>query len=135
MLSLVYVSTCSEQFAASELMPLAERAAKANVELGVTGLLAWNSRHFMQLLEGEDSAVRKLMGRIERDERHSHVVYLRQEDREERECPDWGMQAITMPLAGAGSATRFTAGLPKGLAPDSRLLFTSFASALRERAA
>lgn len=128
MLSLIYVSTAAPAFAEPDLAPLADHAAARNRAAEVTGLLAWNGVHFMQLLEGPAAAVEATLERIAADPRHSALVVIRRDERAARECPDWSMRAFLTPLAGAGAATRFAAALPAGFAADSRVLFTSFAS-------
>lgn len=130
MLSVIYVSSSRRTFSAANLQDLAGEAAKANLACQVTGLLACNSRSFMQLLEGERKDVHDTMRRIEQDERHQNITYLRQQERERRECPGWSMCAIETPLRGIGSASRFTRTLPCEMEIDTRILFTSFASAL-----
>lgn len=126
--SLIYVSTVAAAFCQADLDPLAAAAARANAAQGVTGLLAYNGSHFMQLLEGEEAAVEATLDRIAADWRHSALVVIRRGARPGRECPDWSMRAFLTPLSGAGAATRFAADLPVAFAPDTRVVFTSFAS-------
>lgn len=128
MLSLIYVSTAAPGFREADLAPLAQAAATANAALGVTGMLAYNGAHFMQLLEGEEAAVDTTLARIVADPRHAGLVVIRRETRAGRECPNWSMRAFLTPLSGAGAATRFAADLPHQFEPDTRVVFTSFAS-------
>jgi len=132
MLSLIYVSTATSTFRREELAALAEQAAAENAPRGVTGMLAYNGEHFMQLLEGEDAVVEDTLERIARDPRHESLVVIRRDQRWERECPGWSMRAFMTPLEGAGAATMFAARLPATFASDTRVVFTSFASILRE---
>lgn len=134
MLSLIYVSTAAPGFREADLAPMAEAASRANAERGVTGMLAYNGVHFMQLLEGEAAAVEATLERIAADPRHHNLVVIRRERRAARECPDWSMRAFLTPLAGAGAATRFAADLPVRFEADTRVVFTSFASLPRELA-
>ena len=135
MLSLIYVSTASAPMTQGELDNLIEQSAANNRAAGVTGLLAYNSQNFMQLLEDEGDAVLSIMRKIEQDKRHSNIVYLRQDTRGERECPDWAMHPLLTPLSGLGSANVFTGSLPKSMELDTKILFTSFASSLKADAA
>ena len=84
-------------------------------------MLAYNGEHFMQLLEGQDAAVDELLARIVADPRHRDLVVIRRDERLARECPYWSMRAFLTPLAGAGSATRFAAGLPVSFAADTAI--------------
>ena len=128
MVSLIYVSRATADLGADDLAALGEAAAAANAARGITGMLAYNGEHFMQLLEGQDAAVDELLARIVGDPRHRDLVVIRRDERPARECPYWSMRAFLTPLAGAGSATRFAAGLPVSFAADTRVIFTSFAS-------
>ncbi|GEM_PF-242466 len=130
MLSLMYVSTARPGLTGSEVEALAQRVAQNNARQEVTGLLAFNSRNFMQLLEGVGEKVLGVMRTIERDDRHHDITYIRQDTRAHRECPDWSMRSLITPLTGLGSASVFTGSLPRQMELDTKILFTSFASSL-----
>lgn len=130
MLSLMYVSTARPGLTSQDVAAMADRAAQNNAREGVTGMLAFNSRNFMQLLEGVGDKVLGIMRHIERDDRHHDITYIRQDRREQRECPDWSMRSLITPLTGIGSATVFTGSLPRQMELDTKILFTSFASSL-----
>ena len=128
MLSLIYVSTAREGLSEAEVASIAKVASVNNAKDGITGLLAYNSESFMQLLEGSSSALQSMMQAISRDERHGNITYIRQQHRDNRECPDWSMRSLITPLSGLGSANAFTVSLPSAMGLDTKVLFTSFAS-------
>lgn len=128
MLSLIYVSTAREGLSEAEVASIAEKAAANNAKNGITGLLAYNSHSFMQLLEGSSSALNSVMQAISCDPRHSNIVYIRKQHRDHRECPDWSMRTLNTPMSGLGSANAFTVSLPSEMGLDTKVLFTSFAS-------
>lgn len=130
MLSLIYVSNAREGLGEADVAAIAKKAAANNAHNEITGLLAYNSQSFMQLLEGTSNAVLAVMRWIERDERHDNIVYIRQQHRDERECPNWSMRSLITPLRGIGSANVFTGSLPREMELDTKILFTSFASSL-----
>ena len=130
MLSLIYVSTATVPITDSMVESLAANAAKNNAQHQITGLLAYNSRSFMQLLEGEGDTVLATMHAIERDTRHENIVYIRQDSRFGRECPDWAMRSLITQVTGIGSVKVFTGALPSTMEMDTKILFSSFASAL-----
>lgn len=130
MLSLMYVSMAQPGITAEEVEALAAQASMNNAQREITGLLAYNSLSFMQLLEGEGAAVLDVMRQIERDSRHGNITYIRQDTREHRECPDWSMRSLITPMTGLGSANIFTGSLPRQMELDTKILFTSFASSL-----
>lgn len=131
MLSLIYVSTASYVMSGAAVTALARQAAKHNAEHDVTGVLAYNTHNFMQLLEGEADNVLAIVRRIEADERHSGITYVRHQESSKRECPNWSMRSIALPLIGAGSSKVFASRLPPAMELDTKILFTSFASQLR----
>jgi hypothetical protein len=126
----MYVSQGREDLTADQISEIAKKSARNNAEVDVTGLLAFNSRSFMQLLEGRGEDVLAVMRRIEADDRHEGITFIRQDERERRECPNWSMHQLIAPLSGARSAEIFTRSLPPEMELDTRVLFTSFASSL-----
>ena len=91
MFSLVYVSTAAERVSKAELLDILARSRAANAEAGITGMLLYKDGSFMQVLEGEEAAVRDLYARIRRDPRHLGIVTLVEGEREERSFGDWSM--------------------------------------------
>ncbi|QDU97395.1 Blue light- and temperature-regulated antirepressor YcgF [Lignipirellula cremea] len=76
MYQLVYLSLASHDFPASELKDLLAIARKNNVDLGITGMLIYRDRVFMQVLEGDELAVEKLYQKIKADPRHENCKVL-----------------------------------------------------------
>lgn len=60
----------------AELGELFSQARSNNKRSGLTGALLLDGDHFVQTLEGEESVVRELFGRIERDPRNDSVEVL-----------------------------------------------------------
>ena len=89
--SLVYVSSATLPFSGEDLRALLATCRKNNAELGVTGMLLYKDGNFMQVLEGDEEAVRGLYDRIETDPRHNGEIVLQQGPAEERQFPDWSM--------------------------------------------
>ncbi len=89
--SLVYVSSASTLFTRADLEDLL-RATRANNErLGVSGALLYRDGSLMQVLEGEETTVRRLYARIEQDRRHRGLIVLLEEEQDERQFPEWSM--------------------------------------------
>ncbi len=77
MIQLIYLSdrpktTSDEMIVDSIVLP----AMRFNERADITGCLWFGRRHFLQVLEGPEEAVRSLYGRIEKDERHCNVRLL-----------------------------------------------------------
>lgn len=74
-----------------ELTDMLEQARQKNARLGISGMLLYKDRSFLQVLEGNTDAVHELYSRIQRDERHEKVKTLFDEPIEERDFPEWTM--------------------------------------------
>lgn len=94
---LVYVSQARKPMDAAALEAILVPSRKTNTALGVTGLLVYryspdtDSGHFIQMLEGEESVVRGLYGKILRDPRHHTKLVLAEGDIPQRMFSDWAM--------------------------------------------
>lgn len=88
---LVYVSTASEPMSEPDLAGLLEQSRERNERYGITGMLLYKNRRFIQLLEGEEENVQKIFRSIARDERHYDVQLLWSHYAQYREFPDWTM--------------------------------------------
>jgi hypothetical protein len=88
---IMYISSATGTVSATQCADIARAAAARNREEDVTGLLLFNSRRFLQVLEGPRDAVERAYGRIARDGRHGALVKLREISVDTREFGDWGM--------------------------------------------
>lgn len=97
---LVYVSLAADDMSADELRALADAARQRNARRGVTGLLFYHRREFVQLLEGPKAAVRELYETIFRDPRHGQLHVLWEGDIHERSFDDWSMRLVAPGMEG-----------------------------------
>ena len=88
---LLYISTARPGHDAAEISAILKRAQARNRQSGLTGLLVYDGRRFMQYLEGDETKVRETYFRIKSDPRHYAVVVLREHFSEERQFSDWDM--------------------------------------------
>lgn len=91
LIQLIYVSSAENSFSEQELNDLLKAAREANQKNNITGLLLHKDGNFMQVIEGEKSAIKQLFTNIFRDERHARVTLVLKEDIEQREFADWSM--------------------------------------------
>lgn len=91
MFFIVYVSSAVTPFTRSELTELLEKSRVNNAALDISGMLLYKDGNFMQVLEGEESAVRTLCDKVGRDPRHRGVLVLLQGQLAERQFPEWSM--------------------------------------------
>lgn len=88
---LIYVSLADHAMAQDELRDLLTRARDFNRTHGITGLLVYRNREFMQLIEGERDALLSLYERIEHDARHRQMYRIWDGPIAARSCDDWAM--------------------------------------------
>ena len=91
-----YISTPTTQMTREDLLAILTTVRRINQEQGVTGLLLFDGDNFVQVLEGNETAVREIFGRISRDQRHRDVDVLFEEQVATPEFEQWsmGFQAI-----------------------------------------
>jgi hypothetical protein len=93
---LVYVSAAGTWFSAQELRDLLASSRAHNERDGITGMLLYKNGNFMQVLEGEEAAVRALHARITADRRHHGVVTIDSGHTEHRQFKDWSMGFVDL---------------------------------------
>jgi len=101
MFYLVYVSVAAENVSKDDLLEILSQSRFQNAEAGITGMLLYKDGNFMQVLEGEENAVRDLYTRIRHDPRHLGIVTLVEGERDNRCFGDWsmGFQDLSSPEA------------------------------------
>ena len=72
-------------------------AKRNNLQFCVTGVMFFHQNRFLQFLEGEESAVRSVLSRIEVDPRHTNIHYLLEESVEKRGFAEWSMECFQLP--------------------------------------
>lgn len=88
---LVYLSQATHDFPEHELSDLLAVSRRNNAATGITGLLMYEARLFMQALEGPKAAVEGLFQRIKRDPRHTDVQIVCEDSIERRYFGPWRM--------------------------------------------
>lgn len=96
---LVYVSAATREFAPSEMRDLLDVARRYNTAAGITGLLLYHRGGFMQALEGERSAIERLLDRIRIDPRHRDLIVVLRQPRVRREFAEWAMGYVDLTQA------------------------------------
>jgi hypothetical protein len=89
--TLVYVSVATEEMTDDDLLALLEQSRTFNKENGLTGLLLYKERFFVQVLEGEESIIDALFERIKADTRHFNVLLILKKPIIERNFEQWAM--------------------------------------------
>jgi hypothetical protein len=86
-----YVSTANDRMMRQDLLELLTVARRINRDNDVTGLLLFDGRQFLQVLEGAEAKVREIFARIAQDPRHGDLDILFEESVETPQFEDWSM--------------------------------------------
>ena len=123
----VYIST-ADAIDQSEIDSILSACQRNNRERNVTGLLLYNGRNFLQLLEGDVDDLSWIMRRIEADPRHTGVSIIEDIAVAERACPDWHMRHIRIVDNVPKRREELDAELPANLDANLRRVILNFAS-------
>ena len=91
MYHLIYISYANYPMSEAELEAILQSARKKNREMGITGMLLYLNEKFIQVLEGEQDQIEKLMNIIELDPRHKKISVLLKGNTNERIFKNWSM--------------------------------------------
>lgn len=91
MYQLIYVSSATETFTRDKFLDLAFTMSSDNAKSGITGMLVFKDGNFMEVLEGEESAVKALFSKVNHDPRHTLVSVIQEGEIQNREYATWMM--------------------------------------------
>ncbi|MEP0189371.1 MAG: BLUF domain-containing protein [Erythrobacter sp.] len=123
----LYIST-APSLGRDEVDRILETSASKNPVSGITGLLLYNGRNFLQLLEGEEAELINLMVRITHDPRHSGVSMLDRRAIDKRACPRWAMRRVAIAQNVEKRRELLEADLPAAIDPEVRRIILNFAT-------
>ena len=92
MYAILYMSEARAWIAPDEMERLCMRWGALNAAVDVTGLLLFDGRRYMQLIEGPDAAARALMTVIAGDPRHANIAYLIDGPAPARQFAGWALR-------------------------------------------
>jgi len=102
---LVYVSAAAAGFDLSDLEATLHVAREHNARDGISGMLLFEGRSFLQVLEGEHARIDALLEKIRGDARHAKTTLLLREPIERRSFADWTMGYTRVALGDLQDAT------------------------------
>lgn len=122
----LYIST-APSLSRDEVESILSSSARNNPARGITGLLLYNGRNFLQLLEGEEAELVDLMVRISHDPRHAGVSILDRKTVDRRSCPEWAMKRVLIAESVENRRKALEEELPDGLDKETRKVIVNFA--------
>jgi hypothetical protein len=93
---LFYVSVETHPLSEQDIKELLNKSRQKNIALGITGILIYYKRHFLQILEGEKEEIFKLFFTIKADQRHASVILVFDQPIEARSFQDWTMAFLNL---------------------------------------
>ena len=115
---LLYTSVSTQNMDAEELLSLLDQARIKNARLGVTGLLVYHNREFMQLLEGEKDVVLPLWKTIQADDRHTSARSIYEGALDQRGFANWSMGFRDLDSESTEALEGFSSCLDEGFTSD-----------------
>ena len=88
---IIYTSRPTKAFSEKELEDLLFESRAKNQQLGITGMMVYLNVMFIQLIEGDETAVNKLFASIQNDLRHAQVTTLFEGNIDQRHFPEFTM--------------------------------------------
>ncbi len=118
--SLTYTSHARLDLTAADLEAIHRTAQELNALDGISGLLIFNGTHFLQIVEGAETAVDELVERLRRDPRHAGFEVRDERRVDERGFPDWSMELVRVEAGYFEATKEVAARLPQGVSPEVR---------------
>jgi hypothetical protein len=89
--AVIYISKATTTLRPETVQQIANSSAEKNQKADVTGLLLQIGNYFVQILEGEEQTLEKLLRKIERDDRHSELRVIYQKPIRSKTFAQWNM--------------------------------------------
>lgn len=128
--SLTYTSMARLDLSAADLDAIHVTARDLNALDGVTGLLVFNGTHFLQIVEGAETAIDDLVERLRRDPRHSGLEIRDERFVAARSFPDWSMDMVRVSTDGNAAKSELDNELPLSVDADVRTLLVAMTQSL-----
>ena len=94
-LFMVYVSTRTGENDPNVVRDIAIESSRNNQMSGISGILMGVGNYFLQVLEGDEQVVEKLLKKIEKDPRHTDLEVLFRGPMDERVFGRWSMGCVS----------------------------------------
>ncbi len=126
---LTYISTARATLILADVEGILQTSRRRNALNGVTGLLIFDGKRFLQALEGSLEAVEATFSRIAVDQRHRGLVKLSSRHVDAREFGNWSMGShLSGPVMGRGDLVEHVQAMTDALTdPNMRETLRGFA--------
>ena len=91
---IIYISQATRRIQQPELEALVATASRNNKQANITGALMYIENSFLQVLEGEDESITRLLAMIESDPRHEDMRIISDRLIDFRNFNEWSMAYV-----------------------------------------
>ncbi len=91
MIQITYISSEARPMLKADLDDILSSSRKNNIELGITGMLLYGNKTFIQILEGDETLVEGLLRKIKKDPRHTDFRLVSKKEIKKRQYLEWSM--------------------------------------------
>lgn len=130
MIQLTYISSQTDRFD-GDVPAILAVSRRNNARIGVTGVLLFDGRRFLQTIEGEPAVIDALIDRLKQDDRHRAIVVLSRREITVRSFADWSMAYRDARTDASGDLAAIVAPFVANADASTRALFESFAQIRR----
>jgi len=121
---ITYISTARPTLMLNDVEQILQTSRRRNAQDAITGLLIFDGKRFLQVLEGSLEGVEEAFSRIAVDPRHRALVRLSGRHVADREFGHWAMAShIVGPIMGEGNLVSQVDALTESL-PDPNIRAT-----------
>ena len=130
--SITYTSLAALDLSNEDLTAIHQAARHLNALDGISGLLVFDGKRFLQIVEGSEDAVDSLLARLRSDPRHS-AVEVRDERRvDRRSFPDWSMELVQVSAGYLSARPEIDSILPEPVSDEVRGLLHRMTASLAQ---
>jgi len=115
LVSLVYISSGTQDFSPEDIVEILRKSRINNDKRNITGMLLYKDGNFLQVLEGPEDEIARLMQTIEMDSRHRGLIVLTKKPLRERQFPSWSMAYKDLTRLSAEDAEAYSPFLKESL--------------------
>ena len=91
LIHLLYISHRSQNCTDLEIKNILQSCQKNNPSIGITGVLMYSEKKFLQYVEGDSTNIFQLYEKIKADSRHNNLALISLTTIQERIFPNWNM--------------------------------------------
>jgi hypothetical protein len=106
LIRLIYASETAAPMGPTDIQALLSLARRKNRLHDITGLLVFDSRYFLQVLEGDRRVVSELYSRLAQDPRHKRLTIMQADPIDQRRFVGWSMGFAAADALGRGLMLR-----------------------------